>query len=108
MFNHVVGLALKEIRSTFHAENTLPKLLCKAKARLAADDRNNIIYEIDFHNCKAVNFDESKKSLKLRSEEQKRSVRNCNCKRMKLQNIIGKQITALAGVKRKLLNRKAG
>ena len=108
MFDHFVGLALKEIRSTFYAENTLPKLLCKAKSRLAADDRNNIIYEIYFRNCETVYFGESKKSLKLCSEEQKRSVRNCNCKTMKLQNIIGKQITALAGVKKTLLIRKAG
>ena len=55
-----------KIRSTFYTENTLCKLLCKPKDRVAAEDKNSIVYEIDCSNCEAVYFDESKRSLKLR------------------------------------------
>ena len=68
-----------KIRSTFYTENTLRKLLCKPKDRVATEDKNNIVYEIDCSNCEAVYFGESKRSLKSRSDEHKRSVRNCNC-----------------------------
>ena len=61
-----------EIRSTFYTENTLRKLLCKPM-------KNNIAYEIDCSNCEAAFFGESKRSLKWRSDEYKRSVRNCDC-----------------------------
>ena len=68
-----------KIRSTFYTEMTLCKLLCKPKDRVATEDKNNIVYEIDCSNCQAVYFGESKRSLKSRSDKQKRSVRNCNC-----------------------------
>ena len=68
-----------KIRSTFYTENTLHKLLCKPKDRVATEDKNNIVYEIDCSNCEAVYFGESKRSLKSRSDEHKRSVRNCDC-----------------------------
>ena len=68
-----------EIRSTFYTENTLPKLLCKTKDRVAVENKNNIVYEIDCSNCQAVYFGESKRSLKSRSDELKISVRNCDC-----------------------------
>ena len=68
-----------KIRSTFYTEMTLRKLLCKPKDRVATEDKNNIVYEIDCSNCEAVYFDESKQYLKSRSDEQKRSVRNCDC-----------------------------
>ena len=68
-----------KIRSTFYAENTLRKLLCKLKDWVTAEDKNNIVYEKDCSNCKAVYFVESKRSLKSRSDEHKRSVRNCDC-----------------------------
>ena len=55
------------------------KLLCKPKDRVATEDKNNIVYEIDCSNCQAVYFGESKRSLKSRSDEHKRSVRNCDC-----------------------------
>ena len=35
--------------------------------------------KIDCSNCQAVYFGESKRFLKPRSDEHKRSVRNCNC-----------------------------
>ena len=53
------------------------KLLCTPKDRVATEDRNNTVYEIDCSNCEAVCFDESKRSLK--SDEHKRSARNCDC-----------------------------
>ena len=58
---------------------TLRKLLFQPKDRVATEDKNNIVCEIDCSNCQAVYFGESKRSLKLRSDEHKRSVRNCDC-----------------------------
>ena len=66
------------MRSTFYTEKTLCKLLCKPKDRVAAEDKSNIVYEIDCSNYEAVYFGESKRSLKSRSHEHKRSVRNCD------------------------------
>ena len=40
-----------KIRSTFYTEMTLRKLLCKPKDRVATEDKNNIVYEIDCSNC---------------------------------------------------------
>ena len=68
-----------KIRSNFYTEKTLHKLLWKPKDWVATEDKNNIVYEIDCSNCQAVYFGESKQSLKLRSDEHKRSVRNCDC-----------------------------
>ena len=68
-----------KIRPTFYTENTFRKLLCKPKDRVATEDKTNIVYEIDCSNCEAVYFGDSKRSLKSRSDEQKRSARNCDC-----------------------------
>ena len=57
--------------------STLNKLLCKPKDQVATEDKYNIVYEIS--NCQTVYFFESKQSLKLHSDEQKRSIKNCNC-----------------------------
>ena len=65
-----------KIRSTSFTENKLRKLLCKPKDGVATEDKNNIVYEIDCSSCDAVYFGESKRSLKPRSDEHKRSVRN--------------------------------
>ena len=65
-----------KIGSAFCTEKTLPKLLCRPKDRVATEDKNNIFYGIDCSNCEAVYFCESKRSLKSRSDEHKRSVRN--------------------------------
>ena len=72
-------LRSRKIRSTFYTENTSRKLFCKPKDREGTDDKNNIVYETDCSNCEAVHFGESKGSLKLHSDEHKRSVRNCDC-----------------------------
>ena len=72
-------LRSRKIRSTFYIESTLRKLFCKPKNRVATDDKDNIVYEIDCSNYEAVYFSESKRSLKLHSDEHKRSVRNCDC-----------------------------
>ena len=58
-----------KIRSTFYTENTLRKLLCKPKDRVATEDKSNIVCETDCSNCEAVYFGESKRSLKSRSDE---------------------------------------
>ena len=68
-----------KVRSTLYTKKTLRKLLCQPKDRVATEDKNNIAYEIDCSNCQAVYFGESKRSLKSRSDEHKRSVRNCDC-----------------------------
>ena len=68
-----------KIRSTFYTKMKLCKLLCKPKDRVATEDKNNIAYEIDCSNCQTVYFGESKRFLKPRSDEYKRSVRNCDC-----------------------------
>ena len=73
-----------KIRSTFYTENTLQKLFCKPKDRVATEDKNNIDYQIDCSKCEAISFGESKQSLKARSDEHKRSVRNCNCDKNKI------------------------
>ena len=70
-----------KIRSTFQTENTLHKLRCKPKDRVATEDKNNIDYQIDCSKCEAVSFGESKQALKLRSDQHKISARNCNCER---------------------------
>ena len=50
------------------------------KIEVVTEDKyNEIVYEIDCSNCEAVYFGESKWSLKSRSDEHKRSVRNCGC-----------------------------
>ena len=67
-----------KIRSTFYTEETLHKLLCKPKDQVATEDKNNIVYQIDSSNCQAVYSGESKRSLNSRSDEHKRSARNCN------------------------------
>ena len=68
-----------KIRSTFHTEKTLHKLLWKPKDPVATGDKNNIVYEIDCSICQTVYFGEFKRSLKWHSDEHKRSISNCNC-----------------------------
>ena len=46
------------------------------KDRAVTEDKNDIVYEIDCSNSEAVYFGESKWSLKVHSDEYKRSVRN--------------------------------
>ena len=63
-----------KIRSTFHTESTLRKLLCQTKEPEATADKSNIAYEIECTNCEAVYFGESKRSLKSRSDKHKHRV----------------------------------
>ena len=70
--------------------------------------KNNIVYEIHCNNCKAVYFGESKRPLKSHSGEQKRSVRNYDREKNEIAKHVEKQITTLAGIRRKLLIGKAG
>ena len=49
---------------------------------VATEGKNNIVYEIDCSNGEAsVYFGEYKRSFKSRSDEHKRSVRNCDCEK---------------------------
>ena len=96
-------LRFHKIRSTSYTKNTLHKLLCKPKDRVATEDKNNIVYEIDCSNCQAVYFGESKRSLKSRSDEHKSSVRNCDCNK----NEIAKHCWEADHNDQKLLIRKA-
>ena len=68
----------------WNTESTLCQLLCKPKDRVDTNDKNNIVYEIDCSNCEAVYFGETKRSLKPRSDEHKRSARNCDCDKNKI------------------------
>ena len=77
-------LRLHKIRSTFYTESTLCKLLCKPKDQVAAEYKNNIAYQINCSNCEVVYFGESKRFLKLHSEEHKRSVRTSNCEKYEI------------------------
>ena len=68
-----------KIRSTFYTKKTLRKLFCKAKDQVATEDKSNIVYEINCSNCQSLCFSGSKRSLKSRSDEQKRSAWNYDC-----------------------------
>ena len=91
-----------KIRSTFYTKCTLCKLPCKPK--------DWVDTEVDFGNSKTIYFDQSKLSLKLHSDEHKRSVRNYDCEKNKIvQNWWEEDnITTLAEIRRKLLIQKAG
>ena len=88
-----------KIRSTYYTKNTLHKLLCKPKEKIATEHKNITGYEINCSNCEALYFSESKGSLK---SQHKRYVKNCDCEHC------WEQITTLAGIRRKLLIQKAG
>ena len=68
-----------KIRSTFYTKKTLRKLFCKAKDQVATEDKSNIVYEINCSNCQSLCFSGSKRSLKSRSDEHKRSAWNYDC-----------------------------
>ena len=71
-----VILRSHQIGSTLYTESTFSNLLCKPKDWVATENKNNIIYEIDWSNCRAVYFGESKQSLKLCPDEHKRTASN--------------------------------
>ena len=58
-----------KIRSIFYTENTLRTILCKSKDKVATEDKNNTLYEIDCSSCEAVYFGESKRYLNSRSDK---------------------------------------
>ena len=59
----------------------MPRLLFQLKDQVATEDENNIVCKTDCGNGEAVHFGESKRSLKMRSGEHERSVRNCSCEK---------------------------
>ena len=48
---------------------------------MAAEDKNNIIFEIGCSKCDTVYLGESKRSLKSRADEHKRSAENYSCEK---------------------------
>ena len=93
-----------KIRFTFYTQKTLCKLLCKPRDRVFTEDKNDIVYDIDFSNCKTVYFGESTRSLKSSSDEHKRSVRNCACEKNEVAKHSWKHIaTTLAGIRNKFI-----
>ena len=93
-----------KIRSTFYTESTLPKLLCKPKDQVATEDKNKIVYQINCSNCEAAYFG---LLWHLNGLYVQMNIKDLSgiaiVIRMKLQNTVGKQITILAGIKRKFL-----
>ena len=47
--------------------------------QVVVEDENIMVNETECNNCRAAYFCESKRSLKLRSDEHKRSLWNCDC-----------------------------
>ena len=68
-------LRMLQIRSTFNTDSFLHKLHCKPKDWGTTEDKNSIVYEIDHSICEVVYFIESKQSLKLQPDENKKSVK---------------------------------
>ena len=99
---------LADIRSTFYTGSTLCKLLCNLKDRVATEDKNKIVSEISCCNYEAIYFGEIKRSLNRIQMNTKDQSGIAIVIRMKLQNNVGKHITALAGIRRKLLIGKTG
>ena len=92
-----------KIRSTFYTESTFCTLFCKLKGRVATEDKNNVVHEIDCNNWEAVYFDESQRSLKLHLDEHKRSVRNGNCKKNEIAKHCWEADHNLVEIRRNLL-----
>ena len=68
-----------KIRSTFYTEKTFLNSFVNLKIKQIQKIKTiSFIYEIDCSICEAVYFGESKRSLKSRSDEHKRSVRDCD------------------------------
>ena len=72
-------LRSQKIRPNFYTESTSRELAFKPKDPIPTKGKLNIVYETDFNNCEVVYLSESKRSLTLRSNKHKRSVRNCYC-----------------------------
>ena len=67
--------------------NSIPILetLSKPKDLVATENKNKIVYKTDCSNCKEVYFGDSNRYLKSLSEEQKRSVKNCDCEKNEIE-----------------------
>ena len=59
-------------------------ILCKTNDRVATEDKNNMVHEIGCSYSESMYFGESKRYLKSRSDEQNRSVKNCDCKKSEI------------------------
>ena len=72
------------------------KLVCKLKDQVATEGENNIVYETDCSNCKAVYFGKSKRSVNRVSINPRDLPEIAIVNVMNIQNTAGKQITTLA------------
>ena len=80
------------------------KLLHNPKDQVVTEDKNNIVYEVHCSNCKVVYFGEFN-HIQMNTKDLPGIA---IVTRKKLQKTVGKQITTLAGVRRKLLIEKVG
>ena len=80
------------------------KLLRKPKDQAVTEDKNNTVYEVHCSNCKVVYFSEFNHVQMNTKDLSGIAI----VTRKKLQNTVGKQITTLAGMGRKLSIGKAG
>ena len=94
------------IRYNFYTENIYDKLVCKAKDRVVVEDKDNIVYQRDYGNCKAVYFSEFKRFLKLSSDEHNRSVKNCDCENNKIGKHFWEDDQNLSWDEKKVVDRK--
>ena len=81
--------------------------LCKPKDRVATEDKNNIVYKIECSSWKAVYFGESKRYLQSRSDEHKRSVRNCDCEKNEIAKHCGEADHNFSWYQKKVVDRES-
>lgn len=64
-----------KIRSTFCTKNRLRKLPCESKDHVTAEQKNDVIYEIERNNCQVV-VSWTQKLIEIKIHGHKRSVKN--------------------------------
>ena len=93
------------IRSTFYTDNTLCKLLCKPKDRVATEDKTISCMKLTVVTVKqrtSVNLNSLQNRVQMNTKDLSVTVP------VIIMNTVGKQITTLAVIRRKLLIGKAG
>ena len=95
-------------------ESVVFSLFSKAYSIIANKDdlaqenaKNNIFDETDRSNFEAVYFGESKRSLKSRSGEHKRSVKNWNCEKIEIEKHCWEAEHNFSGDQKKVVDRES-
>ena len=57
------------IKEMFYIQTTLRNLLSKPKDPIPKEDRNNVVYQLNSKDCKAVYVGETKRTQNIRAEE---------------------------------------